>query len=80
MNFAKVFGEGDNQIAAIIKANDKTDQAEVSIFFKPKGLGVCQANFGYPNTNRGWEQAEKFFREFSQKQGEQIKNSVEAQS
>lgn len=77
MNFAKVFGESDNQIAVIIKENHETEQAEVSVFFKPKGFGVCQANFGYPTTDEGWVAAEKFFNDFTEDKGLDIKRGVE---
>lgn len=57
--FAKLYGPDDDQTLVLIGAGDEGPQ--VRFFFRPKGMGVCYVGCNYPDTNEGWEKAEKFF-------------------
>lgn len=52
-SFAKLFGQGENQILAVYQTHDDGDP-EIAIFFQPPGLGVCKVSGIYDS----WDKAD----------------------
>jgi hypothetical protein len=65
-DFAKLFGSGEDQIVVMIQSDDEGDP-EVRLFYQPKDLGVCSLAIGFPDTDDGWDHAEKAFAKMDEK-------------
>lgn len=80
--FAKLFGEGDRQIAVILK--ESNEGPEVRLFFKPDGLGVCETGLGYPykafknDESAAWKAAESCFAKMDEEHARAIADKVAA--
>ena len=48
----------------VIQGGD--EGVEVRFSFVPNGLGVCSAAMQYKDTDKGWEDADKFFEEMTE--------------
>ncbi len=58
------------QIVLIIQRGDEGDP-EVRMFFQPlEGLGVLTLAYKYPDTEEGWDQAEEWFNNCTEKTAE----------
>lgn len=59
MSFAKLFGTDDQQVLVMIDSGD--NGPEVQYHFQPKDLGVCKIAVNFPDTDEGWDKAERAF-------------------
>lgn len=58
MSFAKLYETDIGQVLVKLdSAESEEHDAEVRIYFEPKGLGVCSAAFSYDD----WDKAEEAF-------------------
>jgi len=62
--FAKVFGNGRDQILIKLDSGDKGP--EVQVFFRPTNLGVCCLSIKFTDDDSGWRKAESAFAEFDE--------------
>lgn len=53
-SFAKLFGQGKDQILAVYQTHDDDGKPEIAIFFQPPGLGVCKVSGIYDS----WDKAD----------------------
>lgn len=59
--FAKLYETELGQILIIFDSNDDY-KPSITAWFTPKGLGVCKLGVnGFPDTDKGWEDAESLF-------------------
>ncbi len=59
MAFAKLYGEGDNQV--LVKLDEGEEGPEVRYYFQPPDLGVCSVAAVFPDTDEGWDRAQAAF-------------------
>lgn len=61
MSFAKLYGEGDDQVLVMLGKHPDDDSPEVRFYTVPPGLGVCSIAAGYEDSEEGWDAAEAAF-------------------
>lgn len=59
--FAKLYGDGDDQILVKLDSNDDSGEPEVRFYSAFPDVGVCSIAVGFKDTDLGWSAAEKAF-------------------
>jgi hypothetical protein len=73
--FAKLFGEGDEQILVMLQSDDE-GKPEIRTFFQPPDLGVCSIAIAFDDSDRGWALAEEGFRKMDEPKARTMTNKV----
>jgi hypothetical protein len=73
--FAKLFGNGDNQIVVFIQSDDE-GKPEVRVFSQPPNLGVCSVAVGFLDTDEGWNLAKEMFGKVTEEWARNLTNEV----
>lgn len=60
MAFAKLYGEGDDQILVKLD-NDQYDAPELRFYCQPPDFGVCSFSINFEGSEAGWDKAEAAF-------------------
>ena len=66
MAFAKLFGEGHDQILVKLDGCLEEGRPEVRFYFQPPDLGVCSWAVKFNDTDDGWDEAETAFEAVTQ--------------
>lgn len=69
-DFAKVFATQYGQVVVFLQDNEEDGHPEIRMFSKPKGLGICSAAFGFPDTDAGRQASEEGFGKVTQEMAE----------
>jgi len=69
--FAKLFGSGEKQIVVIVQRG-KDGDPEIRFFYRPKDLGVCSMAINFPDSEIGWESAEKVLEKLTEERARKI--------
>ena len=74
MAFAKLYGDGDDQI--LVKLDECLDggQPEVRFYFQPPELGVCSLAIKFEDSDAGWDEAETAFAAVTQESAREVVN------
>jgi len=60
--FCKLFDVDGNQVAIMLRSSDRpNEEAALTMFYRPPGLGICEATIGYCDGNK----AKRKFRTFT---------------
>ena len=73
MAFAKLYGDGDDQI--LVKIDESDDGApEVRFYFQPLELGVCSLAIKFDDSDDGWDKAETAFAAVTEDTAQEVVN------
>lgn len=63
-DFAKVFHSNDiGQVVVMLIECDDDDEPSIKFYFEPEGLGVCNVDLNFKDSDEGLQKAKKAFRE-----------------
>ena len=73
--FAKLFGEGDNQVAVLLIADEETGDLSIRIFLDPKieGLQVSNVTLGYEGDD---DKAREIFEKFNEEDANKFREGL----
>ncbi len=75
--FAKLYETELGQI--LVKLDEGDKGAQITVYFEPKGLGVCSLDFNWPSydNEKQWEKADEAFEMMTEdKCFEMVKNTL----
>lgn len=73
--FAKLYEPVVGQ-QILVKLDEYDDGFEVRVYCQPEGLGVCSTALKYPDTEGGWDKAQKAFDSMTEEKAIEIAGMV----
>ncbi len=64
--FAKLYSRLKEQVLVVIDT-DNEGKPQVLFSFNPEGFGICSGGPVWPDTDKGWEGAERYFAHVTRK-------------
>lgn len=78
-DFAKLYCADDTgQVLATVESGDEGPELHIS--FKIRGMGRCTVKLGFPDTDEGWDLADKALRELTEEQALALAREQQQQS